>query len=60
VRLIRNVYGGLFVAMPSVQVRDKNVPLVEILSKELNEEIRRKLVDYYKEHAGENGDEKGD
>ena len=49
VKLIRNVYGGLFVAMPSIQVGDKNVPMVEILSKELNEEIRRKLVDFYKE-----------
>lgn len=52
VKLIRNVYGGLFVAMPSIQVGDKNVPIVEILSKELNEEIRRKLVDFYKERMG--------
>ena len=57
VKLIRNVYGGLFVAMPSIQVGDKNISMVEILSKELNEEIRRKLVDFYKEKMGES-DEK--
>ncbi len=53
VRLIRNVYGGLFVAMPTIQVGDRNVPIVEILSRELMEEIRRKLVDFYKEKMEE-------
>jgi len=53
VRLIRNVYGGLFVAMPSIQVGDKSVNLVEILSRDLMEEIRRKLVDFYKEKIQE-------
>ncbi|WP_461832152.1 septation protein SpoVG family protein [Aquifex sp.] len=53
VKLIRNVYGGMFVAMPSFQVKDRNIPVVEILSKELSEEIRRKLVDFYKEKFAE-------
>ncbi len=58
VRLIRNVHGGLFVAMPTIQAGDKNVPIVEILSRELMEEIRRKLVDFYKERMEEvKGDE---
>jgi len=49
VKLIRNVYGGLFIAMPTLQAGDKSIPIVEVLSKELTEEIRRKLVDFYKE-----------
>lgn len=49
VKLVRNAYGGLFVAMPTLQAGDKSIPIVEILSKELTEEIRRKLVDFYKE-----------
>ncbi|RUM28867.1 MAG: hypothetical protein DSY32_03830 [Aquifex sp.] len=53
VKLIRNVYGGLFVAMPSIQVGDKNVDIVEILSRDLMEEIRRKIVDFYKEKIEE-------
>ncbi|HIQ49240.1 MAG TPA: hypothetical protein EYH58_06395 [Aquifex aeolicus] len=60
VKLIRNVYGGLFVAMPSIQIKDKNIPLVEIISKDLNEEIRRKLVDFYKERMKEMENEKVD
>ncbi len=53
VRLIRNVHGGLFVAMPTLQVGDKNIPVVEILSREFMEEIRRKLVDFYREKIKE-------
>ncbi|WP_164930804.1 hypothetical protein [Aquifex aeolicus] len=39
--------------MPSIQVGDKNVNVVEILSRDLMEEIRRKLVDFYKEKIEE-------
>ncbi|NPB07871.1 MAG: hypothetical protein GXN96_02950 [Aquificae bacterium] len=53
VKLLKNVYGGLFVSMPSLQSGDKNIPLVEILSRDLAEEIRRKLVDFYRKKQEE-------
>ncbi len=49
VRLMRNRYGGYYVQMPAVQNGDRSYEVVEILSKELLEEIRRKVVDFYKE-----------
>ncbi len=49
VRLMRNRYGGYYVQMPSVQLGDRNYEVVEILSKELLEEIRRKVKDIYEE-----------
>ncbi len=47
VKLLRNRYGGLYVQMPSIYKEDKVYPLVDILSKELLEKIRRVAVDYY-------------
>ncbi len=49
VRLMRNRYGGYYVQMPSVQLGDRNYEVVEVLSKELLEEIRRKVKDIYEE-----------
>ena len=51
VRLLRNKYGGYYVQMPSLQMGDRNYDVVEVLSKELLEEIRRKVVDYYREEV---------
>lgn len=47
VKLMRNRYGGYYVQMPSVQVGDRSYEVVEILSKELLEEIRRKVRSFY-------------
>ncbi len=49
VKLLRNRYGGYYVQMPTVQLGDKNYEVIEIVSKELLDEIRRKVVDFYKE-----------
>jgi len=49
VKLLRNRYGGYYVQMPAIRKADKNYEVVEVLSKELLEEIRRKVVDFYKE-----------
>jgi len=49
VRLMRNRYGGYYVQMPSVQQGDKNYEVVEILSKDLLEDIRRKIKETYEE-----------
>ncbi len=49
VRLVRNRHGGYYVQMPTLSVRDKSYDIVEVLSKELMESIRRKVVDYYRE-----------
>ncbi len=49
VRLMRNRYGGYYVQMPSVQLGDRSYEVVEILSKELIEKIRRKVKDIYEE-----------
>ncbi len=51
VRLIKNRYGGYYVQMPYIQSGDRNYEVVEILSRELLEEIRRKIVDAYGEGA---------
>ncbi len=51
VRLLRNKYGGYYVQMPSLQMGDRSYDVVEVLSKELLEEIRRKVVDYYREEV---------
>jgi len=53
VKLIRNAYGGLFVSLPSLQKEGRSVPVVEITDKELMEELRRKLVDYYREREAQ-------
>ncbi len=47
VKLLRNRYGGYYVQMPSVQFGDRSYEVVEILSKDLLEEIRRKVKDFY-------------
>lgn len=49
VRLFRNRYGGYYVQMPVLQSGDRSYPVVEVMSRELLEEIRRKVVDLYKE-----------
>ncbi|NPB06150.1 MAG: hypothetical protein GXO03_00945 [Aquificae bacterium] len=49
VKLMKNAYGGLFVSMPSLQTEKGSVQVVEITDRELLEEIRRTLVDYYRE-----------
>ncbi len=47
VKLMRNRYGGLYVQMPDIYKDNRSYPIVEVLSKELLEGIRRKVVDYY-------------
>jgi len=47
VKLLRNRYGGYYVQMPSVQRGDKSYEVVEVLSKELLEEIRTKVKEAY-------------
>ncbi len=49
VKLMRNRFGGYFVQMPSAQSGDRTYEVVEVLSRDLLEEIRRKVVDLYKE-----------
>jgi len=51
VRLMKNRYGGYYVQMPTLQSGDRNYEVVEVLSKDLLEEIRRKVVDYYREEV---------
>ncbi len=53
VKLLRNRYGGLYVQMPDVFKETKSYPIVEVKSKELMEDIRRKIVDYYNTLIGE-------
>jgi len=49
VRLMRNRHGGYYVQMPSVQLGDRSYEVVEVVSKELLEKIRRKVKDFYEE-----------
>jgi len=49
VRLMTNRYGGYYVQMPSLSKGDRVYEVVEVLSKDLLSEIRRKVVDFYKE-----------
>ncbi len=49
VRLMRNRYGGYYVQMPSVQLGDRNYEVVEVISKDLLEKIRRKVKEFYEE-----------
>ncbi|MDQ7039107.1 MAG: hypothetical protein Q9N26_07955 [Aquificota bacterium] len=49
VKLLRNRYGGYYVQMPTLQSGDKTYPVVEVVSRDLLEEIRRKVVDLYRE-----------
>ncbi len=49
VRLMRNRHGGYYVHMPSQSQGDRSYDIVEITSKDLLAEIRRKVVDFYKE-----------
>ncbi len=49
IRLFRNRYGGYYVQMPVLPSGDRSYPVVEVMSRELLEEIRRKVVDLYKE-----------
>ncbi len=49
VRLMRNRYGGYYVQMPSVPLGDRSYEVVEVVSKELLEEIRRKVKEFYEE-----------
>jgi len=49
VRLMRNRHGGYYVQMPSLYKGDRSCDAVEVLSKELLEEIRRKVKDTYEE-----------
>ena len=49
VRLMRNRHGGYYVQMPRIQTEGGSYEVVEVLSKDLLEEIRRKIRDVYKE-----------
>ncbi len=49
VRLMRNRHGGYYIQMPSHSKGDSSYEIVEITSKDLLAEIRRKVVDFYKE-----------
>lgn len=49
IRLMRNRHGGYYVQMPSQSKGDTSHAIVEILSRDLLAEIRRKVVDFYKE-----------
>jgi len=49
VRLMRNRHGGYYILMPAVQAGEKSREVVEILSRELMEEIRRKVLEVYRE-----------
>ncbi|WP_457599809.1 septation protein SpoVG family protein [Hydrogenivirga sp.] len=51
VRLMKNRHGGFYVQMPSVHSGDRNYEVVEILNRDLLEEIRRKVVDTYREEV---------
>jgi stage V sporulation protein G len=51
VRLLKNKHGGYYVQMPSIQLGDRSYEVVEIVSKELLEDIRRKVVDFYREEV---------
>ncbi len=49
IKLLRNRYGGYYVQMPSLQASDRAYPVVEVTSRDLLEEIRRKVLDLYRE-----------
>lgn len=49
VRLMRNRHGGYYVQMPRIQTEEGSYEVIEVLSKDLLEEIRRKIRDAYKE-----------
>ncbi len=44
IKLLKNRYGGLYIQMPAVSGRE----VVEPLSKDFTEAIRREIVDFYK------------
>jgi len=46
---MKNRYGGYYVQMPSVQLGDRSYDVVEVISKELLEDIRRKVKEFYEE-----------
>ncbi len=49
IRLMRNRHGGYYVQMPRIQTEGGSYEVVEVLSKDLLEEIRRKIREAYKE-----------
>ena len=49
VRLMRNRHGGYYILMPAVQIGERSREVVEILSKELLEEIRKNVLRVYRE-----------
>ncbi len=49
VKLMKNRHGGYYVQMPDVFRADRVFEPVEIISKDLMSEIRRKVVDFYRE-----------
>ena len=51
VKLMKNKHGGFYVQMPSIQLGDRSYDAVEILSRQLLEDIRRKVVDAYREEV---------
>ncbi len=44
IKLLKNRYGGLYIQMPTVGGRE----VVEPISKDITESIRREIVDFYK------------
>lgn len=53
IKLIQNKHGGYFISFPKKRTTSgKFVDIVEPLSKELEENIRRVIVDKYKEIMG--------
>ncbi len=49
IKVIENKHGGLFLSFPKKRVSGKYVDIVDIISKEFAENIRRAVVDKYKE-----------
>lgn len=49
IKVIENKHGGLFLSFPKKRVSGKYIDIVEIISKEFAENIRRTVVDKYKE-----------
>ncbi len=49
IKIIENKHGGLFLSFPKKRVSGKYIDIVEIISKDLAENIRRSIVDKYKE-----------
>ncbi|MEO2153678.1 MAG: hypothetical protein GXN97_04185 [Aquificae bacterium] len=54
IKLLKKPNGGIFIGLPSIQVKEGEfIEIVEILDRKIKEKIRKTVSDYFKEHYGD-------